>query len=489
MDHPHPPPQTIPSSTLTEAETEVEDAPTPPYGHKGSPIEHWVDTSSWPFAHPADSAILIRPFQNESASTVPNCFSSIQSLSGVSEDGDDGLCGQGPLDYRGVYVYRNEPPEQLMRTAREVVNGEGYSATSFTADGVNDDTIAEELSQLPRCLWNASEDEIVEKLAARLAPTIPPDHLLSTSLNKPWTHSLPLPLLPEFQLPESPIPPPLPCPTPSLAYGFSQSAFTKSQHAILGSLTTPTPYPNHASPKSPTCPDAHLLFPFLTIHVAAPPHSHHPPTDAASTTAALALHGLTELYRRSLGADAIDYASPRFFSLTVDGQTARVNVHWLALAEATRTRPANMNANGNGKGRPFRFHTELVGVYLLCEKESVKALRRAVRGVLGYAVTVLLGRLRVLLDVCRRVPVLAGSAAGTGDGRRGSVVSTARTEIHVGSSAGAGGGIGCTGECLEGQGEGQGYVDPDELERDREREREQQQEIKEWEEQVPDVLL
>ncbi|PGH18865.1 hypothetical protein AJ79_00278 [Helicocarpus griseus UAMH5409] len=377
---------------------------------KGSPIEHWVDTSSWPFATTAfDAGTLIPPFPNETASIVPHCFSSIQSLSGVSTASSESLCYQTPLDYRGIRIYRNDPPESLIQKATQIITQENDTPS------LHDEAALQELSKVPRRLWNASKEEVFEELGLRLTPgNGDDDHdlhpALACSIKRPWNQSVPVPLLPDFHTA-----PFLPDPAPDKAYGFSHDAFTHTQHAVIPTLTEPAsdsdtdPGPATEPAKNHVNPDGNILFPFFIVEFAslATGNTHHAATDQASCAAAISLNGHLQLHRRTVGAAQFDHTQPWFFSLTMDQQIARLNVHWITTTITGRSMMSPKPQRQAHSRRPSTvstrsFNTELLTVYLLNDMNALRDLHRAVCNVLQYGRDVLLPKLRLLLELCHQ---------------------------------------------------------------------------------------
>ncbi|PGH06005.1 hypothetical protein GX51_02596 [Blastomyces parvus] len=445
---------------------------------KGSPIEHWVDTSSWPFTPSLDTGILIPPFPNESASIVPHCFSSIQSLSGISVASSESLCYQTPLDYRGVCIYRNEPPEPLMQKARHIVHQENDPSAAYAR--LHDEAALQELSKLPRQLWNATDEDVFEELGNRLTPGREHDRhhghyhgdddydyddskgdvlhsALACSIKQPWTESVPVPLLPDFLTA-----PFLPDPAPDKAYGFSHDAFTQAQHAIIPTLTesaaaaaatatyasasssesvtaippslgpSPSPSPNPNCTKSHASPDGNLFFPFFAVKVTstATGGTHHTATDEASSAAAVSLNSLLELHRRTVGTHQFDHTQPWFFSLTMDQQIARLNVHWMSISSG-RSRSRAMNTQqpqSQSQAQPHQkqqrgsatstspthlFNTELLSIYILSDTNALRDLQKAMSNILHYGRETLLPKVRLLLDLCQYLPCERRSVASS----------------------------------------------------------------------------
>ncbi|OJD22410.1 hypothetical protein ACJ73_06243 [Blastomyces percursus] len=451
---------------------------------KGSPIEHWVDTSSWPFTPSLDTGILIPPFPNESASIVPHCFSSIQSLSGISVASSESLCYQTPLDYRGICIYRNEPSEPLVQKARHIITEENDPSAAYAQ--LHDEAALQELSKLPRHLWNATEEDVFEELGNRLTPGGEHDHhhghyrdddsngdilhpTLACSIKQPWTESVPVPLVPDFLTA-----PFLPDPAPDKAYGFSHDAFTQAQHAIIPTLTEsaaaaaapatyvsasssdtetavppsldrgPSPSPN--STRSHASPDGNLFFPFFAVRVTsmATGGTHHTATDEASSAAAVSLNSLLELHRRTVGTHQFDHTQPWFFSLTMDQQIARLNVHWMSTtsnrsrSRATKTQqpqsqfqsqPQQREQCGSATSSPTRlFNTELLSIYILSDMNALQDLQRAMSNILCYGREILLPKVCLLLDLCQHLPC-----------ERRSVTSSNQTETGIRTERGLGG--------------------------------------------------
>jgi hypothetical protein len=73
--------------------------------------------------------------------------------------------------------------------------------------------------------------------------------------------------------------------------------------------------------------------------------------------------------RRSFGVDNLDYNELQFFSVTMDHELARVNIHWV-------TPPV--------EGGQYSFHVEGLSKQLLDDANGIRAVRRAVKNILDY---------------------------------------------------------------------------------------------------------
>ena len=195
----------------------------------------------------------------------------------------------------------------------------------------------------------------------------------ATSLSRPWDY-LVIP-------PGHPQGPPLPKPTPSKAFGFSKDVFSCSQQGALWHFVPEYTQNNYLKP------DGHLIHPFLSIECTSQSISgtHYEATIHAATVGAIALNGIIELYKRSR-VRGLSVETPCFFSITVDQQVARFNLHWLMFD--------SLDPNSE-----FSFQMEMLSSYLLDHPDGVRGARRAFLNILEYARDTLLPLYQHELDI------------------------------------------------------------------------------------------
>ncbi|KAK5209640.1 hypothetical protein LTR72_012450, partial [Exophiala xenobiotica] len=150
--------------------------------------------------------------------------------------------------------------------------------------------------------------------------------------------------------------------------------------------------------RSYAVPDQKIRFPFLEVEFKsqAKNGTHYIATNQAAGAGAIALNGNLELMRRSFGLEQFDYEEPLYFSISMDHELARINVHWLrALAE----------------GGHHSFHVEGLSKHLLDDANGIRALSRAIRNILDNGADARLRTLCGALDAYRETVVRNRNAA------------------------------------------------------------------------------
>ena len=253
-----------------------------------------------------------------------------------------------------------------------------------------DDATVQNLKERSRRIRNEAEDVIVKQLAPHLIPAMDevPDRRLKMNSDQPWTNSVPVPVKPSILT--NPLP--LPKPRPDLVFGYSQAAFTENQLGTIELLV------DDQFDRSYAVPDQKLRFPFLDIEFKsqAKNGTHYIGTNQAAGTGAIAISGNMELMQRSFGMDKFDYEEPQFFSVTMDHELARINVHWLKA-------PVH--------GGNHSFQVEGLSQHLLRDAGGIRAVTRAIKNILDYGVDVRLRILCTALDAYREMVVRDREAA------------------------------------------------------------------------------
>lgn len=248
-----------------------------------------------------------------------------------------------------------------------------------------DDATVRKLRDKSRRLENEGEQDIVQKLALHIIPAMAevPDSRLARSAGQPWFNYVPIPLEPSILIK----PLPLPMPKPDLAFGYSEAAFTRNQLGTIDLLV------DGQFGRSYAVPDKNLLFPFLGVEFKsqAKNGTHYIATNQVAGAGAAALHGNLELMQRSFGANKFDYNEPQFFSVTMDHELVRINVHWLG-APTECERPS--------------YHMEGLSKHLLDDVSGLRAVVRAVKNILDYNSEVRLRKLGEALDAYRAKVIL-----------------------------------------------------------------------------------
>ena len=289
------------------------------------------------------------------------------------------------LRYRNIYIEREDPPVELVRRAKRIISRSRASPEM-------DDPTAQELKITARTLRNEAEDVIVKQLAPHIIPAMVkvPDQRLAMNSDQPWFNHVPVPLKPSILT--NPLP--LPKPKPDLVFGYSEAAFTENQLGTLDLLV------NDKFGRSYAVPDKKLRFPFLNVDFKsqAKNGTHYTATNQAAGAGAVALMGTLELIHRSFGVEKLDYNEPQFFSVTMDHELARINVHWLSA-------PA--------EGGRHSFHVEGLSQHLLNDPRGIRAVVRAVKNILDHGSDTRLQKLCEALDAYRQRIIREREAATT----------------------------------------------------------------------------
>ena len=87
--------------------------------------------------------------------------------------------------------------------------------------------------------------------------------------------------------------------------------------------------------------------------------------------------------QRSTGMKIFDYDEPQFFSITMDYELARINVHWLKA-------PVD--------GAIYSFYVEGLSQHLLKDADSIRSITRAIKNILDHGADKRLRTLCTVLD-------------------------------------------------------------------------------------------
>ncbi|KAK5214952.1 hypothetical protein LTR72_011954, partial [Exophiala xenobiotica] len=357
-------------------------------------IENWLEESFWsrrasteneigfPEASvnmpPKPPAVLPSP-DNSFEGTISTSRKSEKSAASV-HDTDY----RQSLRYRNIFIEREDPPPELMRRARRI------TSRSRTSPEIDDATI-EELKKTSRRVQDDAEDKIIKQFVPDIIPSMKkiPDQRLEMNADQPWFNSVPVPLKPSILT--NPLP--LPKPKPDLAFGYSEAAFTDDQLGTIDLLV------DDQFGRSYAVPDQKVRFPFLEIEFKsqAKNGTHYIATNQAAGAGAVALSGYMDLMRRSYGMEKFDYEEPLYFSVTMDHELARINVHWLRA-------PAE-------KGGQHSFHVEGLSQHLLRDTNGIRALSRAIKNILDHGADARLRTLCGALDAYRKTVIRNRNAA------------------------------------------------------------------------------
>jgi hypothetical protein len=281
------------------------------------------------------------------------------------------------LRYRNIYIERQDPPVELIRRAKRIISRPRASPEM-------DNATIQTLRATSRRMQDEAEEDIVKQFAPRIIPAMDgvPDQRLEMHSDQVWFKSVPVPLDPDVLT--NPLP--LPRPKPDLAFGYSEAAFNHKQLMTIDLLIDQFGQ-NYAVP------DQKLRFPFLDVEFKsqAKKGTHYVATNQVAGAGAIALNNYLELIRRSFRAESFDFDEPQFFSVTMDHELARINVHWLRAP------------SDDGQ---YSFHVEGLSQHLLRDANGLRAVSRAIKNILDHGADAPLRTLCEALDVYREKVIL-----------------------------------------------------------------------------------
>ncbi|EXJ82346.1 hypothetical protein A1O3_06159 [Capronia epimyces CBS 606.96] len=329
-------------------------------------IQNWLEETSWS----GEASTEYQTEQSEAEAKMPGQAAAIDPSPTVSVEESttstsrkstrfaasvhDTNYHQALLD-RNIVIEREKPPPELMRKAHRIVSRARNSPEI-------DDVTIQRLIDESRGLRNAKKAVIDQQLASHIIPAMNkiPDQRLQMTAGQQWVDSVPVPLnanvakvlATQYPLPKPNTPLPLPKPKPDLAFGYSKAAFTHKQLTAIELL-------EDRFGQSYIVPDQTIRFPFLVTEFIsqAQNETHYIATNKVAGAGAIALDGNWELMRCSL--QNFDYEEPQFFSVTMDHDTACINIHWL-------------RAPIEGEEQQT-FYVERLSQYLLREENGIRA--------------------------------------------------------------------------------------------------------------------
>ncbi len=274
------------------------------------------------------------------------------------------------LSLRNIFIEKIDPPPELLRRAKEIISYDRKSP------GMDDET-AKELTDTVRRVQNANQSRISASLGPLVVPAMRKGlhQNLEFALQSLWFQSFPIPLDPLVDIE----PLPLPTPKPDLAFGYSQAAFNKKQLMAIEQLT------DKESGLSYAAPDEEILFPFLVIEFksSAKGGTIYVAMNQVAGAGAIGMKGSLELMSRASGADKFDFHEPGFFSVAINEEYARLNIHWIS----DRTNDDE-----------YEFHVATLSRHFVTAASDVQALRRSIQNILDYASGTHLKKLKEALD-------------------------------------------------------------------------------------------
>lgn len=192
-----------------------------------------------------------------------------------------------------------------------------------------DDAAIKQLRNTMRDLQNKGEEEVRIKLGAHIIPgySTSSDKRLEVVHGQSWNKAVPVP--PDQNALEPPLP--LPKPKPDTTFAYSKAAFNRSQLATMNLLVRNPNGPSFASP----CQDIRFPFAVIEYKSKAKDGSIRVATNQAAGAGAVASNGFLELMSRASSLDAADPNKPLFFSVTMDQNSAYINVEWIGKTSDT----------------------------------------------------------------------------------------------------------------------------------------------------------
>ena len=358
-------------------------------------VKSWLGTSCWSRRSSANNESLLEEvldnMPRKTTDVLPspdNTLNSIISSSRKSEKSTASVSDtdyRNSLRYRNIYIERENPPMELVRRATRIISRPRASPEM-------DDATIQKLREKSRKLQNEAEEEIIQQLGPHIIPAMDeiPDQRLARNADQLWFNTVPVPLDPSILT--NPLP--LPRPKPDLTFGYSETAFTRNQLGTIDLLV------DDQFGRSYAVPDQKLRFPFLDIEFKsqAKNGTHYIATNQVAGAGAIVLDGHLELMRRSFGVERFDFDEPQFFSVTMDHELARINVHWVRAPT---------------EGGRHSFHVEGLSKHLLDDVNGIKAVRRAVKNILDYGSDARLRKLCEALDAYREKVILERGAVAT----------------------------------------------------------------------------
>ncbi|KIW77012.1 hypothetical protein Z517_09457 [Fonsecaea pedrosoi CBS 271.37] len=358
----------------------------PRTGHdKESFIETWLNGSSWFHREPTEDEPQLAALDNMAPPpTTVFSFSNntLERMTTPSRKSGEPSASVHDSHYReslgrrNIYINHDHPPAELMKRARTIISKERKSP------GINDKT-AQMLVATLREVENEPEADIMRTFESGIIPAanVLPDKRLTSNANQLWSNCVSVPLDPTVLT----VPLPLPRPKPDLVFGYSNAAFTRDQLETIPFLI------DDQFGRSYAVPDWKVRFPFLQFEFKsqAKGGTHYIAANQAAGAGAIATIGKIDLVQRSFGMKEFDYHDPQYFSVTMDHELARINVHWLRADEGGR----------------HSFHVETFSNYLLNDANAIRAVSRAIQNILDWGTGTRLEGLCTALDAYRELVV------------------------------------------------------------------------------------
>src|SRR6266516_8207161 len=113
--------------------------------------------------------------------------------------------------------------------------------------------------------------------------------------------------------------------------------------------------------------------------------THYIGTNQAANAGAVVSNNVLKLTRNGLGIDSLDCNEPQFFSLTMDQECIRINVHWLSVST---------------EDGQYSFHLEKLSRYFFDDADGLRAAQCAVKNILDWGQNERLPVICKQLDAC-----------------------------------------------------------------------------------------
>ena len=328
-------------------------------------IENWLEASTWSRRASTENELRLPEISanmpRKPPAVLPSPDNSFEGTTSTSRKSEKSAVSVHDTDYRqslryrNIYVNREDPPLELIRRAQRIISRPRTSPEI-------DDKVAQQLIRTSRRIEEEAEEVIIQQLAPDIIPAmkILPDKRLASNADQPWFNSVPVPL--DASILTNPLP--LPKPKPDLSFGYSEAAFTRNQLGIIDLLV------DDQFGRSYAVPDQKIRFPFLEIEFKsqAKNGTHYVATNQAAGAGAIALTGYMDLIQRSFGLETFDFEEPVYFSISLDHELARINIHWLRAPTE--------------KGGQYSFHVEGLSQHLLRDINGIRAVSRAIKNIL-----------------------------------------------------------------------------------------------------------
>ncbi|EXJ76929.1 hypothetical protein A1O3_10086 [Capronia epimyces CBS 606.96] len=310
------------------------------------------------------------------------------------------------LMHHNIYINSAEPTPGLMARAKMIV-----SQPQAVPDLDSPDV--QQIIEQSRLSEAANETSVRDGLVPVIIPARRnvPDPRLTVAADQLWCLSIPPPDCGDEENKY------LRQPKPDLAFGYTRNAFTKDQNTMIRSSMA-----EFDNSKSYAVPAQGLNFPFLSIEFKSQANqgTHFAGQNQAAGAGAIAMNGIIELTKRAFGVEVLDYDEPQFFSVVMDHELARINVHWLKAPTQ--------------EGQLPDFHLTTLSRHFLDEPDGIQAVYRAIYNILFYGVDGRLSNIHKALDKYHKVVHGKKAAAGAKKGSKNGAKKVLRKILRKGFS-------------------------------------------------------